>query len=75
MSDRATGLHLRDVQDQIALTLNPPARPSASSTRGGGSGRGLDDIDLVGGVVDPWSGLADDGESCWPDYAIRVDRR
>ena len=75
VSDRATGLHLRDVQDQIALTLNPPARPAMSSTRGGGSSRGLDAMYLVDGLVDPWSGLAHDGESCWPDHAIRVDRR
>ena len=74
VSDRATSLHLVDVQDQIARTLDPPARASASS--GGGASRAFDDFDLVGALVDPWSeGLARDGESCWTDYAIRVDRR
>ena len=74
VSDRATSLHLVDVQDQIARTLDPPARASASS--GGGASQAFDDFDLVGALVDPWSeGLARDGESCWTDYAIRVDRR
>ena len=74
VSDLATSLHLVDVQDQIARTLDPPARASASS--GGGASQAFDDFDLVGALVDPWSeGLARDGESCWPDYAIRVDRR
>ena len=73
VSDRATSLHLRDVQDQIARTLNPPA--GASSTPGGGSSRALDGLDLVGSLVDPWSSLARGGESCWPDYAVRVDRQ
>ena len=73
VSDRATSLHLEDVQDQITRTLDPPARVSAPT--GGGANRALDDFDLVGALVDPWSeGLARDGESCWPDYAIRVDR-
>ncbi len=74
VSDRATSLHLRDVQDQIARTLNPLASASALSTPGGGSSRALDDLDLVGSLVDPWSSLARDGEVCWPDYAVRVDR-
>ena len=71
VSDRATRLHLEDVQDQIVKTLDPPARASAPS--GGGSGRAFDDVNLVGTLVDPWSGLAQAGESCWPDYAIRVN--
>ena len=71
VSDRATRLHLEDVQDQIVKTLDPPARASAPS--GGGSGRAFDDVNLVGALVDPWSGLAQAGESCWPDYAIRVN--
>ena len=74
VSDRATRLHLEDARDQIARTLDPPSQVPASS--GGGSNRALDDPDLVGGLIDPWTeGLAHDGESCWPDYAIRVDRR
>ena len=71
VSDRATRLHLEDVQDQIAKTLDPPARVSAPS--GGGSSRAFDDVNLVGALVDPWSGLAQAGESCWPEYAIRVN--
>ena len=71
VSDRATHLHLVDVQDQIARTLDPPAQASASS--GGGASRGFDSLDLVGTLPDPWSvGLAQDGESCWPDYVVRV---
>ena len=72
VSDRATRLHLEDVQDQIARTLNPP--PGASGSSGGESSRAFDDLDLVGILDDPWSGLSHDGESCWPDYAVRVDR-
>ena len=71
VSDRATRLHLEDVQDQIAKTLDPSVRASAPS--GGGSSRAFDDVNLVGALVDPWSGLAQAGESCWPDYAIRVN--
>ena len=71
VSDRVTRLHLEDVQDQIVKTLDPPARASAPS--GGGSGRAFDDVNLVGALVDPWSGLAQAGESCWPEYAIRVN--
>ncbi len=70
VSDRATRLHLEDVQDQIARTLDPPARASAPS--GTGASRAFDDFALVGALVDPWSGLAHDGESCWLDYAVRV---
>ncbi|MEE2612418.1 MAG: zinc-dependent metalloprotease [Acidobacteriota bacterium] len=71
VSDRATRLHLEDVQDQIAKTLDPSVRASAPS--GGGSSRAFDDVNLVGALVDPWSGLAQAGESCWPDYAIQVN--
>ena len=71
VSDRATRLHLEDVQDQIAKTLDPSVRASAPS--GGGSSRAFDDVNLVGALVDPWSGLAQAGESCWPDHAIRVN--
>ena len=71
VSDRATRLHLEDVQDQIAKTLDPSVRASAPS--GGGSSRAFDDVNLVGALVDPWSGLAQAGESCWPEYAIRVN--
>ena len=71
VSDRATRLHLEDVQDQIARTLDPPARAPGSS--GGGASRAFDDLDLVGTLVDPWSVLSHAGESCWSDYAVRVD--
>ena len=73
VSDRATRLHLEDVQDQIARTLDPPARASAPS--GTGASLAFDDFALVGALVDPWSGLAHDGESCWLDYAVRVSGR
>ncbi len=74
VSDRATSLHLVDVRDQIARSLDPPAR--APSSPGGGTSRAFDKLDLVGSLDDPWAeGLVHDGESCWPDYAIRVERR
>ena len=72
VSDRATGLHLVDVQDQIARTLNPPVQAPASSESE--TGRAFDSS-FVGALVDPWSGLTHDGVSCWPDYAVRVDSR
>jgi hypothetical protein len=75
VSDRATRLHLEDAQDQIARTLDPvqPARSSGDSSN---LAFDLDQTDLMGGLVDPWAqGLAGDGESCWADHAILVDRR
>ena len=72
VSDRATRLHLEDVQDQIVRILNPPGRASVPSSDG--STRAFDDLALVGALVDPWSALTRDGVSCWPDLAIRVDR-
>ena len=73
VSDLATRLHLKDVEDQIARTLDPSAQTSGSS--GGGKSLAFNDLGLVGGLIDPWTeGLAQDGESCWPDYVIRVDR-
>ena len=73
VSDRATRLHLKDVEDQIVRTLDPSAQTSGSS--GGGKSLAFNDLGLVGGLIDPWTeGLAQDGESCWPDYAIRGDR-
>ena len=72
VSDRPTRLHLEDVQDQIAQILNPLAgAPEPSS---GGSNRAFDNVTLVGALVDPWSALSSDGQSCWPDHAVRVDR-
>ena len=72
VSDRPTRLHLEDVQDQIDRILNPLAGAPAPSR--GGSSRAFDDVTLAGALVDPWSAQAQDGESCWPDYAIRIDR-
>ncbi len=67
-SERATRLHLEDAQAQIARTLDPPAAPSND-----GPAQGFDDPGRFGGLADPWlKPLTGGGESCWPDYAVRV---
>jgi hypothetical protein len=59
-SDRATRVHLEDVRDQIAKTLDPkfaaPATPGPVGPQGGGPG------------LDDWTISVD---VCWPDYSIR----
>ncbi|MEE2963798.1 MAG: zinc-dependent metalloprotease [Acidobacteriota bacterium] len=75
-ADRATTLHLEDARDQIARTLRPPTRSNSSSDQTGFVQMYDFDLDLVAGLPDPWSeGLTHAGESCWPDLAVRVDRR
>ncbi len=70
VADRATRLHLEDVQDEIARTLDPPAAPAASS-----GGRALGIFGEVS-THDPFGGWTGDGTrdaaACWPDYAVRI---
>ena len=69
-SDRATRLHLEDVRDSIARTLDPPAAPAAS---GGSRALGGFDEELTHDPFAAWT--LDDphhAEACWPDYAVRI---
>ena len=70
VADRATRLHLEDVQNEIARTLDPPAAPAAS-----GGGRALGIFGEVS-THDPFGGWTGDGTrdaaACWPDYAVRI---
>ena len=61
--DAATRLHLADVRDQIAKTLDPklPMAPAAGAA--GGPALSFDED------LEQW--LKVDELSCWPDYAIR----
>ena len=69
-ADRATRLHLEDVQDTIARTLDPSAAPSAS--RAGRALAGLDE-ELAHDPFRGWTGDAThEAPMCWPDYAVRI---
>ena len=71
VSDRATRLHLEDVEDQVTRTLDP-----AGGAASGGSRSALAVSEFFAdGLPDPWAALAKDGPSCWPDHAVTVDRR
>ena len=76
-ADRATTLHLEDARDQIARTLLPPTGSAgSSSSRQTGFVQAYESFAFTTGLPDPWAeGLTHDGASCWPDLAIRVDRR
>ena len=68
-ADRATRLHLEDVRDTIARTLDPPAAPAAGGARAlaGLDGESLHD------PFDTWNGWSThDALACWPDYAVRI---
>jgi len=70
-ADRATRLHLEDVRDTIARTLDPPAS-STAATGGGRALAGLDDEPLDY-PFDTWiGGPTHDAPACWPDHAIRI---
>ena len=66
----ANTLHLEDIGDQIARTLDPPSRvvraESSSSTN-----RTLDDasVDPDWRGEGPWANLAGSGSLCWRDYS------
>ena len=71
-SDRATRLHLEDVQDTITRTLDPPTAPPAS-----GAGRALAGLgdELIHDPSEIWTGgPTHEALACWPDYAVRIAR-
>ena len=73
-NDRATRLHLEDARDRIAQTLAPPGSASGAPA-GGRASLAPYSVDLAGVLPDPWGvNRARDGESCWPDLAVRVNR-
>ena len=73
-NDRATRLHLEDARDRIAQTLAPPGSASGAAA-GGRASLAPYSVDLAGVLPDPWGvNRARDGESCWPDLAVRVNR-
>ena len=70
ISDRATRLHLEDVRDEIARTLDPPALPPTAT--GARAVAGFD----AEPAHDPFAGWTDgwphEAPACWPDYTVRV---
>jgi hypothetical protein len=62
-TDRATRLHLLDVRDQIAKTLDPKFPPPAPTTPASPFG--------FGGSLDVNPFVDSEPMVCWPDYAIR----
>ncbi len=62
-SDRATKLHLEDIQNQIAHALDPAIQGAAGAAAGGRVGTSLDEFDVA---VPP--------DACWLDYTIRPRR-
>ena len=72
VADRATRLHLEDVRDSIARTLDPPA---ASAATGGARALAGLDGDLLQDPFGTWTGgPTHDAPACWPDYAVRIGR-
>ncbi len=70
-SDRATRLHLEDVRDSIARTLDPPAAPPAAS--GGSRALGGFGEELAHDPFAAWTMEAPyHAAACWPDYAVRI---
>ena len=70
VADRATLLHLEDVRDTIARTLDPP--PAAAATANARALAGLDGepLDVP---FETWSGgSTHDTPACWPDHAVRI---
>ena len=71
VSDRATRLHLEDVRDSIARTLDPPAAPPTAS--GGSRALGGFDEKLTHDSFRGWTGdPTHEALACWPDYAVRI---
>ena len=71
VADRATRLHLEDVQDTIARTLDPPVAPATTS--GGSRAASGFDGEPPDGPFDMWiGGATDHAQACWPDHAVRV---
>ena len=73
--DRATRLHLEDVRDTVAWTLDPPpAASGGASALAGAAGWSHGET----ATADLWDAASFDPgaprRSCWPDYAVRVER-
>ena len=67
--DRATRLHLEDVRDRVAHTLDP------AWTADQEGGRGVAGFTELDGLVNPWQLLgAEYHEACWRDHGITLDR-
>ena len=72
VADRATRLHLEDVSDSIARTLDPPAASAATGGARALAGLGADPLQDPFGT---WTGgPTHDALACWPDYAVRIAR-
>ena len=70
VSDRATRLHLEDVQDEIARALDPPAPPTTTT---GARAVAAFEGQLAHDPFGDWTGgWPHDGPACWPDYAVRL---
>ncbi len=70
VSDRATRLHLEDVQDEIARALDPPAPPPTTT---GARAVAAFEGQLAHDPFGDWTGgWPHDGPACWPDYAVRL---
>jgi hypothetical protein len=59
-ADRATRLHIEDIQTQIAHALDPAIQAQPGAAPAGRTGTSLDEFDVT---VAP--------DACWFDYAIR----
>ena len=59
-ADRATRLHIEDIQNQIAHALDPAIQAQPGAAGAARPGTSLDDFDVT---------IAPD--ACWVDYAIR----
>jgi len=69
VSDRATRLHLEDVQHRIGESLDPSATHAERDTADGLSRQ---DWAATHGLIEWWGGvLFGDHQPCWVDYAIR----
>ena len=69
VSDRATQLHLEDIQDEIARSLDPPAPPTTAT---GARAVAAFEEELVHDPFGWTGGWPHDGPACWPDYAVRL---
>ena len=59
-TDRATRLHIEDIQTQIAYALDPSIQATGAAAAGARPGTSLDEFDVT---VAP--------DACWLDYTIR----
>ena len=71
-ADRATRLHLEDVRDTVARTLEPPSAPGGAPALADPGWRSHGPA----ATADPWEPALFDPAaaplSCWPDYAVRL---